>query len=49
MIFRLSVEFSSMDLHCEFHDGRQKIETCALHFIVILMYTDGFEQPVSEG
>ena len=46
MIFRLSVEFA---LHCEFRDRRQIVEMCALHFVVILMYTDGFEQPVTEG
>jgi len=45
MNFRLSVEFS---LHCEFHDRLQKLEMCALHFIVILTHTGGFEQPVTE-
>jgi hypothetical protein len=37
-----------MDLYCEIHDGRQGLEMWRLYLVVILMYTDGFELPVTE-
>jgi hypothetical protein len=49
MTFRPSVQFSWMNLYCEFYDGRQGLEVSALNLIVILMYTDGFEPPMTEG
>jgi len=49
MTFRLTVEYSLMHLHSEFYDRRQKLEMCALNFIVILMYREGFKQPVTES
>jgi len=42
MTFRSSLQFSGMDLYCEFYDGPQGLETCALHLVRILKYTDGF-------
>jgi len=38
-----------MNLYCEFYDGRQALEKCLLHLVVILMYMDGFEPRVPEG
>jgi hypothetical protein len=38
-----------MDLYCEFYDGQQGLEMCVLHLVVILMYTDDFKLPVTEG
>jgi len=49
MTFRTSLNISWMDLYCEFYDGLQALEICALYLVVILMYTDGFEPPVTEG
>jgi hypothetical protein len=44
-----SVKISWMDLFCEFYDGRWRLEMCAPHWVVILMYTDGFEPTVTEA
>jgi len=49
MTFRTSLNVSWMDLFCEFYDGPQALEICALHLVVILMYKGGFEPPVTEG
>ena len=49
MTFRHSVKVSWMTLYCEFYYGRQGLELWPLHLVVILMYTDGFEPPVTEG
>ena len=49
MTFCLSVKFSWRDLYCEFYDGWQGLEMCVLQFVVIVMDTDGFELPVTEG
>jgi len=49
MTFRTSLNVSWMDVYCEFYDGLQALDICALHLVVILMYTDGFEPPVAEG
>ena len=49
MTFRPSLKVSSINLCCKFYDGRQALEMCVLHLVVILMYTDGFEPRVTEG
>jgi hypothetical protein len=49
MTFSPSLNVSWKDLYREFYDERQGLEMCALHLVVILMNTDGFELPVSEG
>jgi len=46
--FRPTMKVSWMDLYCEFHDGPQGLEMCPLHLVVIPMYTDGFEPPVTD-
>jgi hypothetical protein len=38
-----------MDLDSELYDGLQGLEICALQLVSILIYTDGFEQLVTEG
>jgi hypothetical protein len=38
-----------MDLYCEIYGRWQGLEMCQIHLLVILMYTDGFEPPVTEG
>jgi len=49
MTFNSSLQFSGMDLYCEFYDGPQGLEMCVLRLIRIVKYTDGFEPRVSEG
>jgi len=49
MTLRPLVQFSWTNLYCEFYDGRQGLEIWALNLVVILMYTGGFEPPVTEG
>jgi len=34
---------------CEFYDRRQRLQIWPQHLVVILMYTDGFEPPVTES
>jgi hypothetical protein len=48
MTFRSSVKVSWMDLFCEFYDGRKGLAVCAVQWVVILMYADGFEPSVTE-
>ena len=38
-----------LNFYCEFYDGRQALEKCVMHLVVILMYKDGFEPRVPEG
>lgn len=49
MTFHPSVKVSWMVSYYEFYDRRQGLEMWPLHLALILMYTDGFEQPVTEG
>jgi len=49
MTFRLSVKVSWLAFYCEFYDGGQGLEICVLRLVVILMYMDDFELPVTEG
>jgi hypothetical protein len=37
MTFRPSVEFSWIDLYCQFYDRRQGLELCVLHLVFILL------------
>jgi len=47
--FRPSLKVSGMNLYCEFYDGLPGLKMCVLHFFGVLLYTDGFEPPVTEG
>jgi hypothetical protein len=38
-----------MDLNCEFLDRRQGLDVRQLYIVIILMYMDGFEMPITEG
>jgi len=49
MTFRPSVKFPWMDFYFEAYDNRLRNENFVLHLVVILMYTDGFQPPVTEG
>ena len=46
MIFHHVLKVSRMDLRC---DRRQWLELWSLHLVVILMYTDGFKPPLTDG
>jgi hypothetical protein len=48
MTFRPSVQFSWMNLYCEFYDPQQGLEIWALNLVVIPMCTNGFEPPMTE-
>jgi hypothetical protein len=49
MTFRASLNVTRMVLYCEFYDGQQELEMWPLLLVVIVMYTDAFEIPVTEG
>ena len=48
MTCRPSVTFSWMDFYCEFYGGRPRLEMWPLHSVIVV-YTDAFEPPITEG
>lgn len=49
MTYCPSVQFSWIDLSCQFYDGRWGLEICVLYWIVFLMYTNVCVLPGTEG